>query len=363
VDELAQRRRRHRRLVTIVSVATAAAVLTGALAVRASLHGRSAPPPVSQGRTHRYVDRSFGWQIRYPRGWMFAPVQHQGYVTDGFRFTTFAPDLKLDTRVPACWPGCYSFLPSGPPGWDMAPQMGWLKAFPADGVAVQIWRGLLPGGISLHDSAFPVSAASFHRTQIFREPLGPEPFFRTIYGDGLEFAAAVWIGPRASGAHVRAAWAIVRSLRFSALTPGTNWQDMYYVLGPASRYPVGSVTAMPPPPKGLGFSKGPGQRDGFYLVRGPRAFYAVDMKYGESGSPLCSVAFDPRSRQFSCPGWGWHWNIMGWAVGVPPPASTGVDARLFTHAVIVTHDGQLLYAPWSAGYFRNPQQSSDFYWE
>jgi hypothetical protein len=174
-------------------------------------------------------------------------------------------------------------------------------------------------------------------------PIEPKPQFRTFYGDGIEFAAAVWIGPHANGSNVRAAWSVVRSLRFAALTTGTIWHGRYYVLGPATRYPVGSVTAVPPAslPKGLG------QPVGVYLIHAPRGFYAIDMSYVGSASISCSVAFDPRSRQFFCPGKSWRWNIAGRPVGVPPPVANPNDEDLGWREVTVAQDGHVLYDPYS----------------
>jgi hypothetical protein len=359
--DIRHRHRRHQRLVTIASVATAVAVLLTAIVVRASLHGLSAPPPVSPRLTGRYVDPSFGWRIRFPRTWVFAHIRRQELIADGFRLTNFAPDLKLDTRNMTCLPRCAGPRLPGPPmpGRFIAPQMGWLKAFPADGVAVQVWYSTLAQSMSLHDSAFPVSAASFRRMQIFGKPLGPEPFFRTIYGDGLEFDAAVWTGPRASGTDVRAAWAAVRSLRFSALTTGTTWRGLYYVLGPATRYPVGSVTAIPVASLPKGFD----QPFGVYLIHASRGFYAIDVNYyGMSRSIQCSVTFDPRSRQFSCPGKGWRWNIMGLRVGVPPQVTINLGEQLFLGAVTVAHDGHVLFTPDYSGFVGDPAQTNNYYW-
>ncbi len=79
----------------------------------------------------------------------------------------------------------------------------------------------------------------------------PAPRYRTVYGDGFPFIAAVWVGHDASRAKRHAIWAVVRSMRFPALREGTIYPApravrlygySYYVLGPASRYLTGSVT-------------------------------------------------------------------------------------------------------------------------
>lgn len=350
--DIRRRHRRHLRLVTIVSVATAVVVLLAAVVVRASLHGLSAPSPVSPGRTGRYVDPSFGWRIWYPRGW-FA---HQEPIYDGFRLTNFAPDLKLDT------PDLRMEVP------PFSSWLGWLKAFPADGVAVELRYGAPffgPPPPPLHDSAFPLSAASFGRTGRYVGGSEPKPLYRTFYGDGIKFDATVWIGPRASGADVRGAWAAVRSLRFPALRtgaiwPGTGWHTgEYYVLGPATRYPVGSVTAIP----GTSLPEGLGQRSGVYLIHAPRGFYGLAIRFWGGPSIHCLTAFDPRSRQFFCPGKSWRWDILGLPVGVPRPLLKRYDMALYLRAVTVAQDGHVLYPPaYQLDITMPPRQAMRYWW-
>src|SRR5437868_5626728 len=105
----------------------------------------------------------------------------------------------------------------------------------------------------------------------------PIPCIATATGTVSPFSAAVWLGPHASRAEQQAAWAVVRSLRFPALQEGTLWHG-YYVLGRASRYPVGSVTTVPASslPGSCSFPGGFRRAiGGFYLIHAPRAFYVI----------------------------------------------------------------------------------------
>ena len=325
--DVRRRHRRHlRRVAATITAGTATAavvVMVTALATWERLPGPGSEP-VGTSLAGRYADPSFGWQIRYPRGWVLGHFQDQGMVTaDGIRVTNFAPDLSApSTGIPA---------------------MGWLRTFPANGVAVQIWfteRTPIPP--PLRDSSFPLSPASFSPVGRFVGGSEPTASYRVAYGDGFAFNAAVWIGPRASGADERAAWAVVRSLRFPALTERTIWHDRFYVLGPAARYPVGSVTAFPASslPRGPGF-----ERRGFYLIHAPRAFYVVSATFASSvgSASACAVAYDRGRRQFYCPGTKLRWDITGQPLATSEPG--GADEGLGPRIATVAQDGHVLYCP------------------
>jgi hypothetical protein len=292
-----------------------------AVAVWRAPHGPSSPPagPALNGR---YTDPMFGWKIRYPRGWVLGHFEERGRTAvDAVRVANFAPDLRARSKE--------------------NPLVGWLRPFPADGVAVQVWY--VEGPVAsppFRDSAFPLSPASFGYVRYYLGGGKPRPLYRMFYGNGYMFTAGVWIGPRADSADRRAVWAIVRSLRFPALTEGTIYHGEYYVLGAAARYPVGSVTAFPAPslPRGLG------QRTGFYLIHAPRAFYVIAATYGPSVSSICSVAFDPKRRQFFCPGKRLRWNLSGRPVG--GPAANGADRKLRLLTVTVAR-GHVFFEPFS----------------
>jgi hypothetical protein len=233
--------------------------------------------------------------------------------------------------------------------------MNWLRSFPADGVAVQIWYGCsLPYPAPPHDSAFPLSPESFHRTRPYVGGSEPHPWYCDCYGDGISFVAAVWIGPQASRADQRAAWAVVRSLRFPALRQGTIYPApqarqayglLYYVLGRASRYPMGSVTTFPVASLPGSRAVSAHVRGGFYLIHAPRAFYVIRRLFQEPVKPFtaCTLTFDPKAFQFYCPGTDLRWDRVGQPIGAL--ARRGPDWALGLVPATVAQDGHVLFSP------------------
>jgi hypothetical protein len=328
------RMRRTWRVIAPIAAALAVVLVAGTLGlVKAFSPAPGSPGWVASHRAGRVTDPSFGWSIRVPAG-LGARHFRNGdlrVTSDGFRVTSFPPDLGAPS--------------SG------TPPTGWLRSFPADGVAVQIWslEGGPPGPPPLRDSAFPLTRSSFSWTRPYVGGTEPHPWYRGFYGDGFGFAAAVWIGPDASRADRNAAWAVVRSLRFPGLREGTFWHGTYYVLGLASRYPTGSVTMFPA-------SSLPGSRavsahvqGGFYLIHAPRAFYVIHRMFQRPVKPFtkCTMAFDPRAFQFFCPGTGLRWNRVGQPVGAP--AGSGPDSNLPLVPATVAQDGHILFSPFWGG--------------
>ncbi len=185
--------------------------MAGILAVALSGCGQSAshasrPGSVASHRAGRFTDPGFGWSIRYPAGMEVTHFQCVGMISsDGVRVTNFPSGLRA-------------------PRYCTTP-LGWLRSFPANGVAVQIWFSeRIPAPPPLRDSTFPLSPASFRRTRPHLGGKEPQPQVSGFYGDGFPFAAAVWVGHDASRAGRHAAWAVVRSLRFPALREGTIWR-------------------------------------------------------------------------------------------------------------------------------------------
>lgn len=333
--------RAHRTWQVIAPIAAAlavAVVVVGVLGlVRAFGPAPGSPGWEANHRAGRFVDPLFGWSIRVPAGLgarhFQVPCLHSPVA--GVRVTSFAPDLQAPSTG--------------------IPPMGWLRSFPADGVAVQIWYGCsLPFPPPLRDSAFPLSPASFQRIRPYVGGTEPHPWYCDCYGDGIGFVAAVWIGPHASRAEQHAAWAVVRSLRFPALREGTIYPalrarnlygDSYYVLGPASRYPMGSVTTFPA-------SSLPGSRaiaahvrKGFYMIHAPRAFYVIPRLSQRPAKPYtqCTLAFDPKALQFYCPGTNLRWNRVGQPTGAR--AGSGPDWNLPLVPATVAQDGHILFSP------------------
>lgn len=305
-------------------------LLSGLIPVIAAAACGSATLTASQ-QGHAYRDAA-GWTIQVPDGLQVEHFHSPGRViTDGVRVTNFSPDLRA-------------------PG-NGTPPMGWLRSFPANGVAVQIWfrEGGPVWAPPLRDSAFPLSPSSFRRTRPYIGGTEPDPWYCDCSGNGIAFNAAVWLGPHASRAHQHAAWAVVRSLRFPALREGTIWHGTYYVLGRASRYPVGSVTTFAPSslPGSRSFL-GVMSREGFYLIHAPRAFYAITKVFQAQPPPsfkvfTCTVAFDPKAFQFFCPGTDLRWDRVGQPIGAH--ADGGSVWALGLHVATVAHDGHVLFSP------------------
>lgn len=335
--EQSRARRAWQAIVAPIAAACAVIGVVAGTLVLVQAFGQSSPRPgfLAPGHAGRFADPRLGWTIQVPAGLRAHHFLSPGRVTfDGVRVTSFPPDLHA-------------------PG-NGAPPMGWLRSFPADGVAVQIWFG--EGGPvaapPLRDTRFPLSPSSFHQVRPYVGGTEPHPWYCDCFGDGYSFSVAVWLGPRASRAAQRAAWAVVRSLHFPRLREGTLWHGSYYVLGPASRYPTGSVTFFPA-------SALPGSRSfpggfrsvikGFYLIHAPRAFYVIARRFQQPTKPYltCTMMFNRPAFQFSCPGTHLRWNRVGQALGVHP--GMGADLALPLRVATVAQDGHVLFSPFFGG--------------
>lgn len=326
IADIKRGHRQRRALMTTAAIVTAAAAVLAGIFVPwprlPTLFGTGPGSPAAA--PGRFVDPAYGWSIRYPRGVFVGSFRDQGrYVAEGVRVTTFAPDLgEPSTGTPA---------------------MGWLRDFPANGVAVQIWILQGPPGMpSLHDSRFPLAPSSFERVRPYVGGSEPRPMYRSFQGDGFGFAVALWFGPQASNKNKSAAWAVVQSLKFPALRTGTIWHHTFYVLGVASRYPVGSITAFPATALPRGSFGG---RKGFWLLRYRRGFYVIEDEFANPANHYraCAVTFDARTHQFACPGAALHWDRNGLPIG--PHAPSGLDSALPLHAAPVTAGGSVLFSP------------------
>jgi hypothetical protein len=324
--------RRWQAIAPIAAALAVAVVVIGTLAlVRAFGPAARQPGSPAQGKAGEFVDPGSGWTIRYPAGMQAAHFHSEGRVTiDGVRVTSFPPDLRAPSAS--------------------TPPMGWLRSFPAGGVAVQIWSS--EGGPvavpPLRDSTLPLPRSSFQRTRPYVGGKEPHPWYRGFFGDGFNFVATVWLGPQASPAERQAAWAVVRSLSFPGLREGTIWHGTYYVLGRAAGYPMGSVTTVPAAslPGSRSFL-GIMSRRGFYLIHAPRAFYVIERLFIYPTKPYmtCTVAVDPRAFQFFCPGTGLRWNRVGRPLG----AHAGPGWQLPLHVATVAQDGHVLFSPFFGG--------------
>jgi hypothetical protein len=320
-----------RRMLAVASTAGLIVAAGGAYGLVSALGSTGGRDRVFS-RAGRYVDRRFGWTIRVPAGMVVGSFRNSGastsFTTDGARLTNFAPDLDAPSRG--------------------SPAMGWLRSFPARGVALQLWFGeRLPTVPPLRDTRLPLPRGSFHPIRlgggrVYRYAGGaePAPLYRTFFADGFPFAAAVWFGPRASRADRRAVWRIVTSLRFPPLQGGTFWQDRYYVLGRASRYPTGTVTLVP----SSSLPAHAFRPEGLYLIHAPRAFYAIRQIFETQSGPRiqCKMAFDRRAFQFFCPGTDRRWDRVGQPLG--PHAGSQAWALNLVPAT-VADDGHVLFSP------------------
>ncbi len=324
------RMRRTWQVIAPIAAALAVMVVLGTLGlVKALSPAPGSPGWVANHRAGRFTDQNYGWSIRVPAG---LGARHfrsgdQRVTSDGVRVTNFPPDLRAPSTG--------------------TPSMGWLRSFPADGVAVQIWtnQGGPPWPPPLRDSAFPLVPSSFSRARPYVGGTEPRPWYCDCYGDGFSFNAVVWIGPDASRAERHAAWTVVRSLRFPALREGTFWHGTYYVLGRASRYPMGSVTTFPVASLPGSRAVSAHVREGFYLIHAPRAFYVIHRLFQKPAKPFtkCTLAFDPKAFQFYCPGTNLRWNRVGQPIGAR--AGSGPDWDLPLVPATVAQDGHILFSP------------------
>ena len=117
----------------------------------------------------------------------------------------------------------------------------------------------------------------------------------------------------------------------------TGSPGRFDVLGRTTAYPVGSVTHFAA--SSLPVAGG----SGLFLIHAPRAFYAIpDTFQAPDSHTTCTLTYDPSSKQFTMPGDGMQWNL----VGVPEPASNLADASdwsLGLHIATVAQDGHVLY--------------------
>jgi len=316
----AGRRRRSRRPgMRKMWSATAAAVAIALVAAVIILARTSGPGQPVTGRGGVFTDPRFGWMVRYPKGLLVRHISAQyRWSLNGVRITNFVPDL-------------------GHPMGD-EPESGWLRSFPATGVAAQIWYlGGPAGATPSRSSRFPLHPSSFSRIRPYAGGSEPAPLYRGFTADGFAFNAAVWIGRDASQAARHAVWSVIRSLRFPSLRAGTIWNGSVYVLGLARSYPAGSVTEFPA--ASLPVGRMPRYTRGFYVVRSPRGLYVIDRLF-TSPSGDCTVAFERSSSTFSCPGTRLRWNLAGREVGPHPGPRFGWD--LSRGAAAVATDGHVL---------------------
>jgi hypothetical protein len=159
-----------------------------------------------------------------------------------------------------------------------------------------------------------------------------------MIANGAPWIVLVWFGPKASSTDKEKAWRIVESIRFPAQRTGTLSGD-FYVLGDASRYPVGAVVGV----SGKAFPQRSSYVPPFFLVHAPRGLYAVGWQ--PKFEPKCRMAFDRSRVQFYCRTHRGRWNRMGDVIESPDSGLQYNDVLDLGQAKI-GRDGQVLVGNW-----------------
>jgi hypothetical protein len=267
--------------------------------------------------TREYADSRYGWAIDVPRQFDVHPfVRRHRVIADGALFATVPVE-------PGVWPT--------------------LRDLPGRAAAFLLYRfhGPVSTPASGPETAFPLSLADLGGAESHR-PRSSGTWLRgSLDANGWHFVTEAWIGQGAPDGDVIALERLVQSLRFEPLREGTVTGEGFYVLGPADRYPVRSVTRFPA--RGLPISDTARLRD-FFLVHAPRGFYAMagtcDRPYGYAGCSWCEPRYDAGAREFFC-AIGARWDRLGRVVVNPDPRRYR-DDELSLLATKVAHDGHVL---------------------
>jgi hypothetical protein len=155
-----------------------------------------------------------------------------------------------------------------------------------------------------------------------------------MIANGSPWEVLVWFGPKASQADKEKTWRIVESIRFAPQRAGTMSGD-FYVLGDASRYPVGAVVRF----SGKDFPEGSSYVPPFFLVHAPGGMYTVSWQ--PKFEPKCQMAFDQSRFQFYCRTHRGRWTRMGDVIASPNSDLQYNDALDLGQAKI-GRDGQVL---------------------
>ncbi len=334
-------------LIPALSVAVAVLVTVVALTTIHSAHRSAQTVAGGHGGTYSNPE---GWSVSYPAGFTLRLSLSGTQVTlSSFTQvrTVTGPPQK---RTLSFATGAAFTMPLDRSG-----------RFPADGVALilQPFRGGWLGP----DSSFPIDVNQFG-------PAHTQPFFTTatVRRDGLppartdeivayseEATATAIIGPKASPAVRSELAAVIKSLAFRRLAPGTQ-VGLGYIVGPASRFPVGSFTRIEA--HFLGHRGTP-----MYLVHAPGrftvahqcpktgsctptgAFYGMGETYNTrlDHAPNCQLQFDRTDEQFYCTNLGVRWDRVGRVV--KQPADEKYIGAIGGDYAKVTWDGQIMIVP------------------
>ena len=338
-----------------VLVAVAVAILALVAVHAANRPTSTASPPTSE-RT--YTDAQ-GWSLTYPSSFRLIKQTPAGqFELKHVTLTSFSAPRKL---VPGNTQTNLFRQPYTLP-------LDATGRFPADGVALI----LQPSSASVlgPDSAFPVALSEFGRPHIerffssadSRRAAIPPARTREIVAYSQEITAVALIGAKASPTLRTELTKVIASLSFPRLSPGEQ-VGIGEVLGPASRYPVGSFTF-------VHVRSANNHSEPTYLVHAPGrlgyghqcqtyspcipagAFYGIGSVYNtrNTRAPRCQLRLDRQHDEFYCSNLGVRWDRIGRVISRPANESyIGSIEGLYAK---IAWDGQIMIIP---GF--GPQQS------
>lgn len=303
--------------------------------------------------TLHYTDAQ-GWSLTYPSPYRIVQGTPATALARQVTLTSFPAPRKLAGR----WPARTQTTVSSPPYVVPLDAVG---RFPANGVALilQPSEGFVLGP----DSAFPVALAQFgrpHAEPLFsraddRRAAIPPARTHIVVGYSQEIIVTVLIGAKASPALRSDLASAIASLSFRQLAPGSHVGDAE-ILGPASRYPVGSFTLVH-----ARFASNPSEP--IYLVHAPGrlgfghqcvanspctpagSFYAIGAQYNArlEHAPLCQLRLDRPADEFYCANLGVRWDRVGRVIARPANQSyIGSIEGLYAK---IAWDGQIMITP------------------
>jgi hypothetical protein len=352
VREVPPRRWARAGSLLVAGLSVAVALVVAVIALTSFHAAHRATQPLGSGHAGTYSNPE-GWSVSYPAGFTVRAPRSGTSVqlTTQVTLTSFTPARTLTGRLRRGQ--VLSVL-----GSPYAMPLDQTGHFPADGVALilQPFRGGYVGP----DSSFPIDVSQFG-------PAHAQPFFpKTIAAhDGIpparsdeivaysqEVTATALVGPKASPALRSELAAVIKSLTFRRLAPGTQVGNGY-IVGPASRFPVGSFTRIEV--RSLG-----GRATPAYLVHAPGrftvghqcpktgsctstgAFYGMGETYNtrRNHAPNCQIQFDRNDDQFYCTNLGVRWDRVGRVV--KQPADEKYIGGIGGDYAKVTWDGQIM---------------------
>jgi hypothetical protein len=336
------------------------AIVVGALVLLHAAKGRVRSTAAS-GAVGHYTNPE-GWSISYPRGFTISSARYGVglMATTQVTLTSFAPVRRVKGRLTPR----QLVSPFDEP---YAVPLDRAGRFPADGVALIL---TVPGpgagsSVSGPDSGFPIDVSQFgpaHAHPFFTNTIAARDGIPPARSDNIvaysqEVTATALVGAKASPALRSELAAVIKSLAFRRLPPGTQ-VGPGYIIGPASRFPVGSFTRVMVPQSGVSDERAmpvylvhaPGQfaadpdhqcpKTGSCTP--PGAFYAMGETYSTrlNHAPNCDIQFERSDAQLSCTNLGVRWDRVGRVVKRPADEKyigdiDGIYAK-------VTWDGQIM---------------------